>query len=263
MVSNIYTEFVFWACISLADLFASIAVFRLTKWERNAKRASEFELSTRAIPTSLTVSRSFLCLSTLAGSLNFATAYLRSRRIYFLEIPIIPWFKFHSAIPNDDVLAFIEADWIVAFNDWTSLLLATTFLFAASFNFATLGQLWLAFRDQREAGMLLSLLLIDREDVEISDEKATATIRSVVGGGGTSYTVFFQGRAPNADDLGWRCFSCHLTTIRMNDINHKCCISSFFLGVLRWNLFTKQSSMYQFIGFSNISAASKFYYSEL
>ena len=35
--------------------------------------------------------------STLAGSLNFA--YLRSRRIYFLEIPIVRWF--HSATPND------------------------------------------------------------------------------------------------------------------------------------------------------------------
>jgi len=183
MVSNIYTEFVFWACISFADLFVSIAVFRLTKRERNAKRASEFELSTRSIPTSLTVSRSFLCLSTLAGCLNLATAYLRSRRIYFLEIPIIPWF--HSATPNNEVLAFMEADWIVAFNDWTSLLLATTFLFAASFNFATLCQLWLAFRDQQEAGILLSLL-IDREDMGISDEKVT-TIRAV---GGTSFTAF-------------------------------------------------------------------------
>ena len=80
----------------------------------------------------------------------------------------MPWF--HSATPTSEVLAFMEADWIVAFNDWTSLLLATTFLFAASFNFATLCQLWLAFSDQREAGMLS---LIAKEDVGISDEKAT------------------------------------------------------------------------------------------
>ena len=162
----------------------SIAVFRLTKRERHAKKASEFELSTRSIPTPLTASRSFQCLSTVAGCLNFATAYIRSRRIYFLEIPIMPWF--HSATPNDELLAFVEADWIVAFNDWTSLLLATTFLLAASFNFATLCQLWLAFRHQREAGTLLSMLIAG-EDVGISDEKATV-VRTV--GGGTSFTVF-------------------------------------------------------------------------
>lgn len=92
---------------------------------------------------------------------------------------------FHSATPTSEVLAFMEADWIVAFNDWTNLLLATTFLFAASFNFATLCQLWLAFSDQREAEMLSSL--IAKEDVGISDEKVTA-VRAVRGG--TSFTVF-------------------------------------------------------------------------
>jgi hypothetical protein len=193
MVSNIYTEFIFWACISFADLLVSIAVFRLTKRERNAKRASEFEVSTRSIPTSLTTSRSFLSLSTVAGCLNLATAYLRSRRIYFLEIPVIlPWFHHHSAAAaitpiHDEVLAFVEADWIVAFNDWTSLLLATTFLFAASFNFSTLCQLWLAFRDQWDAGMLMSSLIAAEEDMGISDEKVTA-VRAVRRR--TSLTVF-------------------------------------------------------------------------
>ena len=167
----------------LVAVSVSIAVFRLTKRERNAKRASEFELSTRYIPTSLTTSRTFLSLSTAAGCFNFATAYLKTRRIYFLEIPIVPWL--HSATPNNEILAFVEADWIVAFHDWTSLLLATMFLFAASFNFSTLCQLWLAFRDQREAGMLLSLFIAE-EDVGISDKKATA-VRAV--GGGTSFTV--------------------------------------------------------------------------
>jgi hypothetical protein len=112
-----------------------------------------------------------------------------SRRIYFLEIPIIqPWFH-HSAaaIPNDEVLAFIEADWIVAFNDWTSLLLATAFLFAASFNFSTLCQLWLACRDQWEAGKLTSSLLTAEEGVGVSDKKVTA-VKAV--GRGTSLTVF-------------------------------------------------------------------------
>lgn len=42
------------------------------------------------------------------------------------------------------------------------------------------------FRDEREAGTLLSLL-ITGEDVGVSDEKATA-VRAV--GGGTSFTVF-------------------------------------------------------------------------
>lgn len=170
--------------LPLVAVSVSIAVFRLTKRERNAKRASEFGLSTRSTPTSLTTSRSFLSLTTVAGCLNFATAYLRTRRIYFLEIPIVPWF--HSVTPNDEFLAFVEADWIVAFNDWTSLILATMFLFAASFNFSTLCQLWLAFRDHREAGTLLSLFIAE-EDVGISDEKATA-VRPV--GGGTSFTVF-------------------------------------------------------------------------
>ena len=97
----------------------------------------------------------------------------------------MPWF--HSATSSVEVLAFMEADWIVAFNDWTSLLLATTFLFAASFNFATLCQLWLAFSDQREAGMLFSMLM-DKEDVGISDEKATA-VKAVPARGGT-FTMF-------------------------------------------------------------------------
>jgi len=96
---------------------------------------------------------------------------------------MLPWL--HSGTPNDEVLAFVEADWIVAFNDWTSLLLATTFLLAASFNFSTLCQLWLAFKDQREVGLLLPLLIAEG-DVEISDEKASAD-RPV--GVGTSFTV--------------------------------------------------------------------------
>ena len=96
---------------------------------------------------------------------------------------MVPWL--HSGTPNDEVLAFVEADWIVAFNDWTSLLLATSFLLAASFNFSTLCQLWLAFRDQREVGLLLPLLIAEG-DVGISDEKASAE-RPV--GVGTS-TVF-------------------------------------------------------------------------
>ena len=179
--------------LPLVAVSVSIAVFRLTKGERNAKRASEFELSTRSIPTSLTASRSFLYLSTVAGCLNFATAYLRTRRIYFLEIPIVPCQWFHCTIPNDEVLAFVEADWIVAFNDWTSLLLATTFLFAASFNFSTLCQLWLAFRDQREAGRLLSF--IAEEDVGIPDEKVT-DVRAMRGE--TSFTVFSRPCAKRA-----------------------------------------------------------------
>lgn len=97
---------------------------------------------------------------------------------------MIPWF--HSATTNGEVLAFLEADWIVAFNDWTNLLLATSFLFAASFNLATLGQLWLAFRDQWDAGMLMSMPIAG-EDVAIFDETASA-VRAV--GGGSSFAVF-------------------------------------------------------------------------
>lgn len=100
---------------------------------------------------------------------------------------MLPWL--HSATPNGEVLAFVEADWIVAFNDWTSLLLATAFLFAAFLNFATLGQLWLAFRDQWEAGILTSLMPTAREDVGlgIPDENPSA-VRAV--GGGTCFAVF-------------------------------------------------------------------------
>jgi len=175
---NIYTEFIFWACISVADLFISIAVLRLTKRERHAKKEYELSTCTRSIPASLTVSKSFLCLSILAGCLNSATAYLRLRRIYFLEIPILPWL--HPAMSNREVQAFLEADWIVAFNDWTSLLLAATFLCAAFFNFATLGQLWLAFRENRRK---LSSMPIAGE--EASDEKASA----VRVGGGNSFAM--------------------------------------------------------------------------
>ena len=80
---------------------------------------------------------------------------------------MVPWL--HPGTPNDEVLAFVEADWIVAFNDWTSLLLATSFLLAASFKISTLCQLWLAFRDQREVGLLLLLLIVEG-GVEISDD---------------------------------------------------------------------------------------------
>jgi len=101
------------------------------------------------------------------------------RRIYFLEIPILPWL--HPATSNREVQAFLEADWIVAFNDWTSLLLAAAFLFAAFFNFATLVQLWLAFRDKR--GKLSSMPITGEK---LSDEKASA----VRVGGGTSFAEF-------------------------------------------------------------------------
>lgn len=60
--------------------------------------------------------------------------------------------------------AFLEARWIVAMNDWTSLLLAIAFALAACFNFATLRQLWLAGVDQREGRMLL----LTRGDVTAS-----------------------------------------------------------------------------------------------
>jgi len=114
------------------------------------KNAAEYELSTRFIPTP----RSFLLLSAMAGCLNSGTAYLRFRRIYFLEIPILLWLQ--SAITSEEeLLEFLEARWIVAINDWTSLLLAITFSLAACINFATLRQLWLAFKDQQEERMLL------------------------------------------------------------------------------------------------------------
>ena len=82
----------------------------------------------------------------MAGCLNSGTAYLRFRRIYFLEIPI------QSALITSAEEELLEARWIVAINDWTSLLLAVTFSLAACINFATLRQLWL---NQQETRMFL------------------------------------------------------------------------------------------------------------
>jgi len=125
------------------------------------------------------------------------------QRIYFLEVPIPP----------------CNREWrsrILALNDWTGLLLAAMFLLTKCFHFATLHQLWPAYRDLLEARMLLSVHITNchRESVclGISDEKATAVW---VVAGGTSFAIFSRHCAKIMSGIN----SCHLP---MQTITNDC-----------------------------------------
>ena len=116
----------------------------------------EYELTTHRGST-ISLPRSFTYLSFSTGVLNTGGAYLRFGRIHFLELPGIPSFvasinDFNSGT-RDEVMELLEAKWIVAMNDWTSLFLAIAFILAAYFNFATVRQLRM--RDRWVKEMLL------------------------------------------------------------------------------------------------------------
>jgi len=134
----------------------SILVYRSTQLERKHKIDSEHTLSTRLAKPKLFISfpSSFTYLSLFTGVLNTGGGYLRFRRIHFLEIPTIPWL--YQALrgggkASEELKALLEAEWMVAVNDWSSLFLAITFFVAAGFNFATVRQLMLRDRWEREA----------------------------------------------------------------------------------------------------------------
>ncbi|KAF8154134.1 hypothetical protein B0H34DRAFT_720591 [Crassisporium funariophilum] len=149
-MSDVYNDFLYWGFLGLVNLSASIAVFRLTKLERKQQLASEYELSTRPIVAPFSFPSSFTFLSCLTGCLNASGAYLRFCRIHYLDIPTIPWLEIASANGSEEFLKLLEAEWIVAMNDWTSLFLGMTFLISACFNFATVRQLRLRDRWVRE-----------------------------------------------------------------------------------------------------------------
>jgi len=184
---NVYAEFLYWGVLGLINLAASVLIYHSTKLERKQKLAAEYEVSTRAIKTGLSLPSSFTYLSTFTGMLNTGGAFLRFRRIHFLEIPTIPWLaNFVSDVDGgDELMELLEAKWLVAMNDWTSLFLALTFLFAGCLNFATVRQLRL--RDQWVKEALLPVYrprwqgtvlnekgnMIHGRDLLLDDEKTT------------------------------------------------------------------------------------------
>jgi len=180
---NVYAEFLYWGVLGLINLAVSVLIYYSTKLERKQKLDAEHEISTRSIKTGLSLPSSFTYLSFFTGLLNTGGAFLRFRRIHFLEIPTIPWLaNFISGVDGgDELMELLEAKWLVAMNDWTSLFLALTFLFAGCLNFATVRQLRL--RDQWVEEALLPVYrpswneksgtVMHGRDVMLEDEKAT------------------------------------------------------------------------------------------
>jgi len=152
MVSNLCTEFLYWEFLGFVNLAVSVVVYRFTQLERRQKIATQYELSTRPARTPvISFPSSFTYLSLFTGMLNAAGGFLRFQRIHFLDIPTIPWL--HETLKgriSDELMKLLEAEWLVALNDWTSLFLAVTFFMAAGFNFATVRQLILRDRWERE-----------------------------------------------------------------------------------------------------------------
>ena len=137
----------------------------------------EYELTTRRGST-IPLPRSFTYLSFFTGVLNTGGAYLRFGRIYFLEFPTIPSFTawindFNSGARDELVEQLLNAKWIVAMNDWTSLFLAMTFVLAAFFNFATVRQLRM--RDRWVKEMLLPVFRPSWRDLD-GDEKCAGVV---------------------------------------------------------------------------------------
>jgi len=151
---NVYTEFLYWGFLGLINLAVSILIYHSTKLERKQKLAAEYGLSTRPITAGISLPSSFTYLSCFTGLLNFGGTSLRIRQIHFLEIPTIPWLAYLPlGSDGDELLELLEAKWLVATNDWTSLFLAFTFFAAGCFNFATVRQLRM--RDQWVKEVLL------------------------------------------------------------------------------------------------------------
>jgi hypothetical protein len=155
-MSNVYNEFVYGGFLGVVNLLVSALIYYSTKLEANRKAYLEYELTTRRASL-VSLPSSFTYISIFTGILNTGGAYLRSRRIYFLEFPTIPSFTARindvDAGATEEFMGTLEAEWIVAVNDWMSLFLAILFLLAACFNFATVRQLYL--RDRWVKEMLL------------------------------------------------------------------------------------------------------------
>ncbi|KAF8900991.1 hypothetical protein CPB84DRAFT_1778191 [Gymnopilus junonius] len=118
-------------------------IYHSTKLERKQKLAAEYDISTKRHHTGPSFPSSFTYLSFFTGLLNTGGAFLRFRQIHFLEIPTAPWLAnvVEGVEGGSELMELLEAKWLVAMNDWTSLFLASTFLLAGCFNFATVRQL--------------------------------------------------------------------------------------------------------------------------
>jgi len=152
-MSNVYNEFVYGGFLGVVNLLVSALIYYSTKLEANRKAHLEYELTTRRASL-VSLPSSFTYISIFTGILNTGGAYLRSRRIYFLEFPTISsftaWINDFDAGATEEFMGTLEAEWIVAVNDWMSLFLAILFLLAACFNFATVRQLYLRDRWVKE-----------------------------------------------------------------------------------------------------------------
>jgi len=206
---SVFIEFLYWGVLGSINLAVSILIYHSTKLERKQKLVAEYEVSTRTIKTGLSLPSSFTYLSFFTGLLNTGGAFLRFRKIYFLEIPTIPWLAnvLSGVDGGDELMELLQAKWLVAMNDWTSLFLALTFLFAGCFNFATVRQLRL--RDRLVKETLLPVYrpywygkVLDEKsgsvttgrDLMLRDEKA-ASGPIMVEEEGKSFAVFSPGCA--------------------------------------------------------------------
>ncbi|PPQ73353.1 hypothetical protein CVT25_004359 [Psilocybe cyanescens] len=156
----------------------SILIYHSTKVERNQRLAAEYELSTSAHHKSaISLPSSFKYLSSFTGVLNLGGAYLRSRQIQLLNIPTSWLTNFIGDADKEDAfLELVDAEWIVALNDWSNLFLATTFFLSGCFNLATVRQLRL--RDQWAERILLPTPYKSCQQGGFQDEKMQEGTRS-------------------------------------------------------------------------------------
>ena len=127
--------------------------------------------------SAISLPSSFTYISFFTGVLNTGGAYLRFGRIYFLEFPTIPsfavWINDFTSGTSGELIELLEAKWVVAMNDWTSLFLAMMFVLAACFNFATVRELRQRNRWVKE--MLLPVFRPSRRAVD-GDEKGVGLV---------------------------------------------------------------------------------------
>ncbi|KIM41781.1 hypothetical protein M413DRAFT_138004 [Hebeloma cylindrosporum] len=199
--------FVSWGFLGLVNLAVSFLIYRSTRLEAKQRIELEYEITTRRA-SALSLPTSFTYLSFFTGVLNTGGAYLRFGRIYFLEFPTIAsfaaWINDFNSRGQEELMEFLEAKWIVAINDWTSLFLAMTFVLAACFNFATVRELRL--RDRWVKEMLLPVFrpswrsleadekgacVVSGQRFALTGEKDAATfVNQVEEGDGKSFAVF-------------------------------------------------------------------------
>jgi len=205
-MSNVYTEFLYGGFLGVVNLLVSALIYYSTRLEAKQKALLEYELTTRRAAL-VSLPSLFTYISMFTGILNTGGAYLRTRRIYFLEFPTIAsftaWINGFDEGAKDGFMGILEAEWIVTMNDWMSLSLVILFLLAACFNFATVRQLYL--RDRWVKEMLLPVFrpnwrawngdektggLVSGQGFVLVGEKDYATLVNQVQEDGKSFAVF-------------------------------------------------------------------------